>query len=426
VPPTWSEAALDFLVPKGNARSVTFAGIFLTSGTSLWWPLFAIFLASNGLGPVLIGVVIALGTLVALLAAPVGGILADRYSRTGILVAAAAINAAGLFGIALAPSGAPAAFPILAAMFGVASFGGNLGGGAMRALLFESARKDQRGRAMASPYVLPSFVAIPMPFLGALMSQVVNWPFVFLVAGALVAVTSVAYALLLVEPKRDPLPSADAGARPRPSWFRRWGFLTPVLGIVGVYVLVGFGNGIVSPFMPIYFTVFLHSSVPFFGVLASIEMATVGILALVSGRLVDRWGSARTIFASFAGEAVAVVAMIFVRNLLLAGTLFVVWGAVDWLDLPAPSVYIGARVAQRNRATALSTFGVATQLPLLLAPAVGGALFAISPPLILVSYAAIVGVSTLAVVFLGGLRGEKEGIAEESPHGSADSPHPAH
>ena len=191
MPAAWSEAVLDFLVPRGNARIVTVAGIFLTAGTSLYWPLFAIFLASRGLDTVLIGVVIALGTLVALLAAPIGGILADRYSRTGVLVAGAAINAAGLFVYALASSGTLATFWILAGAFGVASFGGNLGGGAMRALLFESARREQRGRAMASPYVLPSFVAIPMPFLGSVLSLVVSWSFVFLIAGTLVAVYAI-------------------------------------------------------------------------------------------------------------------------------------------------------------------------------------------------------------------------------------------
>ena len=400
VPPTRYDSVLEFLVPRGNARTVTLAGIFLTSGTALWWPLFAIFLASYGLDPILIGLVIALGTLAVLVAAPIGGVLADRYTRTGVLVAGAAITAVGLFGLALAPSGTPATFPILVGMFGVASFGGNLGGGAVRALLFESAHREQRGRAMASPYVLPSFVAVPMPFLGSALSQVAGWPFVFLVAGVLVTVTSATYALLLVEPGREPLPQAGSGSRPARSWFGRWTFLAPVLALVGVYVLVGFGNGLVTPFMPIYFTSFLHSSVQFFGILASIEMATVGVLALVSGRLVDRLGSMRTIFVSFAGETAVVTALIFVRNLLLAGTFFVVWGAVDWLDLAAPSVFIAGHVARQNRATALGSFSVATHLPLL---------FAVYPPLILMIYAAIIGASTLAVVFLGGLRGEESG-----------------
>lgn len=424
MPPSWSDAVLDFLVPRGNARTVTLAGIFLTSGTSLWWPLFAIFLVSDGLSPVLIGVVIALGTLVALVAAPLGGILADRYSRTGVLVAGAAVNAVGLFVLALASLGSLPAFPILAGGFAVASLGGNLGGGAMRALLFESAHREQRGRAMASPYVLPSFVAIPMPFLGGALSQLVSWSFVFVLAGALVSVTSLTYGLLLREPVRESSPRADPGTRPGRHWLTRWTFLTPVLALVCVYVLMGVGQGIVSPFMPIYFTVFLGSSVQFFGVLASIEMATVGVLALVSGRLVDRLGSLRTIFVSFAGETVVAAAMIFVRNVLLAGTFFIVWGAVDWLDLTAPSVYIASRVARENRATALGTFSVATQLPLLFAPGVGGILFGISPPLILVSYAVIAGASTIAVVFLGGLKGEEHEGSETPPGGPKPSPHP--
>lgn len=416
MPPTWTDAALDFLVPRGNARIVTVAGIFLTSGTALWWPLFAIFLASNGLGTILIGIVFAVGTLITLIAAPIGGILADRYSRTRVLVIGAVVNAAGMFAFALAPLGAPATFPLLAGIFAVASFGGNLGGGAARALLFESARKEQRGRAMASPYVLPSFVAVPMPFLGSLLSQVVSWSFVFLLAGILVSLTSVTYAWLLVEPGREPLAEGASPSRPARRWFARWNFLAPVAALVGIYVLIGFGNGMVSPFMPVYFTEFLGSSVQLFGVLASVEMATVGLLALVSGRLVDRLGSLRTIFVSFAAETVVVTVFVFVRNLLLAGTLFIVWGAMDWLDLTAPSVYIGSHVPKQNRATAMGSFSLATHLPLLFAPGVGGFLFAIYPPLILISYAAIAAASTLAIVLLGGLQGEGEGEVAGPPH----------
>ena len=205
-------------------------------------------------------------------------------------------------------------------------------------------------------------------------------------------------------------------------WLCRWTFVTRVLAVVGIYVLVGFGSGIVTPFMPLYFTDFLGSSVQFFGILASIEMAMVGVLALVSGRLVDRLGSLRTVFVSFAGETVVVAAMIFVRNLLLAGAFFILWGAVDWLDLTAPSVFIGSHVPRQNRATAMASFGVATQLPLLFAPGIGGLLFAVNPPLILISYAAIVGVSTLATVFLGGLRGDEAEEGEGPPPGPAPAP----
>ena len=143
---------------------------------------------------------------------------------------------------------------------------------------------------------------------------------------------------------------------------------------------------------------------------------------MVSGRLVDRLGSLRTVFVSFAGETVVVAALIFVRNLLLAGAFFILWGAVDWLDLTAPSVFIGSHVPRENRATAMASFGVATQLPLLFAPGVGGILFGINPPLILISYAAIMGVSTLATVWLGGLRGDQPEEGEGPPAAPGPSP----
>ncbi len=391
---------LDSLVLPGNARIVALAGVFLTGGTALWWPLFAIFLFSLGFNVVAIGVVFALGTATSIVAAPIGGILADRYSRKGVIVAAGAMNAVGTLSFALSCISSVAVFPVVAAFFCLASFGGNMAVGAVRALLFESAPQNRKGAAMSSSYVLPSFAAIPMPFLGSVLSQTAGWPVVFVLAGSLVALATLTFALLLKEARTEP-PPLKSNVKRRGTWLSRAALLSPVGALLGVYAIVGLGQGITGPFMALYFTTFLGSTVQFFGILTSIEMATVGILALLSGKLVDRLGALSTVTLSLGGEACIVGVMVFVRNIVFAGGLYETWGALDWFDLTAPSVFIGSHVERQNRATAIASFGVATRLPGLVAPEIGGLLFVAYAPSILMVYAAIITVSAFLVMALG-------------------------
>lgn len=390
---------LDVLALPGNARVIAVGGIFLTCGTAIWWPLFALFLASEGIGYVVIGTIFAAGTATSIVSAPLGGLLADRYSRKNVIVVAAAANSVGTLSLALTSVTSQVALPLIVGSFASVSFGGSLASGAIRALLFESSPPSQKGAAMSSPYVLPSFAAIPMPFLGSVLSQSFSWSFVFAVGGVLVALACVAYFLLLRETKSDQAPSLR-DSTPRHPWLGRAALLSPVGALFGVYAMVGFGQGATSPFMPLYFTSFLGSSVQFFGMLTSIEMATVGVLALVSGKLVDRLGALSTIVVSFAGEAFVLTALVFVRNIVMAGVLYETWGAVDWFDLTAPSVFIGSHVQRQSRATAIASFGVVTRLPGLIAPGIGGVLFIIYPPLIIMLYAAIVTASTFLILFL--------------------------
>lgn len=249
---------------------------------------------------------------------------------------------------------------------------------------------------MSSPYVLPSFIAIPMPFLGSLMSQAEGWPWVFLVAGSLLSISGVMYMVLLQEAPSESVRTGSGEAK-RQRWLKPAMLFSPFGAILGIYALIGFGQGITGPFMALYFTKFLGSTVEFFGVLSSIEMASVGLLSFVSGKLVDRFGALRTMGLSFGGEACLVTAMIFVRNILLAGVFYEAWGALDWFDLTAPAVFIGSRVGKERRATAISTFGVATKIPGLAAPGIGGLLFSRYPPIILMTYALIVTTSALLV-----------------------------
>ena len=397
--PPPARSVWDAVAPPGNPRAVAISGVFLTSGTALWWWLFAILLHEGGLSLLEIGVVIAAGTATSLLSAIAGGWIADIAGRKPVILTATLMNAVGTFFLAETVATSVLSFGLVLGVYGFVAFGGTFASGSLRALLFESSTADRRGAAMSAPYVLPSLVAIPMPFIGSLLSRAIGWPVVFLVSGALLCVSFTVYALLLEEPRgtlQRPAPRRD----PRPRRWAWWMLGSPVVALFGVYSFIGFGQGICAPFMGLYFTRYLGASVPYFGLIASVEMALVGGLAWVSGRLVDRIGALPTMSASLGGEAAIVTGMVFVRNLLLAGGLYEAWSAVDWFDLTAPSVFLGTNVTTERRATVIGAFGTVTRLPTLVAPELGGYLFGIFPPLILVAYATVAATSAAFLVFL--------------------------
>ena len=376
----------------GNPRAIAFSGIFHTGGTALWWPLFSIFLFSEGIGVLTIALVVAVGLGLGMVGAPLGGILADRGKRKDVILLASGCM---LGGTALILIGLVANLPTLPSIlvgFGLFSIGGTFGTGATRAILFESVSESQRGIAMSSPYVLPSLVSVPMPFIGSLIGQGYGWAWVFLIATLFLGMALVIKWWSLREPSPEsPMrPSMDGHKTLRP---KGWSILAPILPIIGVYGLVSFGQQMYGPFLPLYFTRYLGAPVNFYGLLASIELGMMGVLAFVSGKLVDRLGALRTATLSFAGEAVAVAVMVFVRNVLLAGGLYEVWGAIGMVDTVSPAVFIGASVSRERRATTIGSFSVATRLPGLAGPALGGVLFEAFPPFILIVYSGIVAVA---------------------------------
>lgn len=388
---------LESLTFPGNPRVIALSGIFHTSGISLWGPLFPLFLASQGLGIFAIALVFALGLAAGMLGGPLGGLFADRGGRKRVIVAAATLVAAGgaLFASALLVS--LTSLPLLAGAYALVTLGTNVGTGASRALLFESVPPEKRGLAMSSPYALPSLVSVPMPFLGGLLGEGGGWWIVFSLSAGLLALSLVTRARFLKEPHVNRQDSGNS--RPgNHSPTGRWRVLSLLVAFVVTYGAITFGQKLYGPFLPLYFTQYLGASVGFYGLLASLEMGMVGFLAIVSGKLVDRLGALETASLSLAGETVVVGVLVFVRNLYFAGTLYLLWGSADFLDIVAPSVFIGGSVGRERRATAIGSFGVITSLPALAAPVVGGFLYSTYPPLILIVYAVIVGFASLGTL----------------------------
>lgn len=384
----------DVLTVPGNPRVVAISGSFLTPGSAIWFPLFPLYLLARGVSPIQIGIVFAAGTALTLLSSLAGGWAADRWGRKHVILLAGALSATGMLVLAILTV---PYFETAVASYGLVMFGSGLGRGPMSALLYESATK-RKGASQAAPYFLPSMAAIPMPFIGALMVAHLGLPAVFATGAALTGVAVALRALGLTDshPGRSTTSATTAAHTPK---LLRWELLAgPIAGITLLYAILAFSSAAYSPFMPLFFTQVLGSSVAFFGLLASIGLGIAGVLSFSSGWMVDRLGSLRTMGWSFVGEAFFVTGLVLVRNLILAGILYESWDAVDWLDQMAPAVFIGDKVDGSRRATAMSIFTFATSVPRVFAAGFGGVLFEWNPYSLLV-LEAILSVACAIAVF---------------------------
>ncbi len=384
----------DVLTVPGNPRIVALSGSLLTPGNAIWFPLFPLYLLARGVEPIEIGVVFAVGIALSLGANLVGGWAADALDRKSVILLAGSGSALGMLALALL---GPPYFMTSAISYGLVMFGSGLGRGPMSALLYESSSR-QKGAAQAAPYFLPSMAAIPMPFLGALLSNAVGLSWVFAAGAGLTGAAVVVRVVGLTDSHRSTAKKSRERTEHASKPFR-WEILAgPVAGITLLYAVIAFSSGAYSPFMPLYFTKVLGSSLAFFGLLASIGLAIAGLLSFSSGWIVDRFGTLRAMGWSFAGEAMLVSGLVFVRNLVLAGVLYESWDAVDWLDQMAPAVFIGDKTVGPRRATAMSIFTFATSAPRVFAAGIGGAMFVWDPVSLLVMEAIVSAASALAIL----------------------------
>ncbi len=141
------------------------------------------------------------------------------------------------------------------------------------------------------------------------------------------------------------------------------------------------------------------------------------LLALPAGHLADRYPRRTILAISVAVDAVVAVGLLAVTKsgadetwpffMLAFGT-----GVASAVGAPAGRAMTPSLVPQDILVRALAQRSVAFQLSVIVAPALGGLLFAIQPELV---YIASVGFSLLALIAVLALRSGREGVGGESP-----------
>ena len=365
---------------------------------------------------VYLGLLFAVGAVMAMVISPISGALSDRSTlpmgrRRPFVIAGVLVNCLGLLGMRYAPTYTSYVGAVL-----VVQTAANFAGGAFNGLIPDKIPPSQRG--------LTSGVLGFMMMIGTISAALLAGSLVGRGATALVyfidiGVFLVCTAIMVAQIREEPLPAAPPfalAAFVRSFWIDPrtypdfgWMFLTRGLVMLGFYTLITFLQFFVKDTLHLTVREAAHTT----GILSAITIAAGTVLALGAGWLSDRIG--RKAIVSAAGFFLALTSLgllaqppysTLVWIAVLFGVGYGAFTSVDW------ALAIDVLPSRGSAAKDLGIWAIANTLPQVLAPIVAGPLLDLfnrrSPNL---GYTVVFGMSivyvTLGSVFIWRIRGAR-------------------
>jgi MFS family permease len=291
----------------------------------LWWPYKSLFILELGATNEILGLLVMVETLGGMFFQIPGGVLADRYGRKRVIIAAAVLS----FGAPLIYLFAGEWIQLAPAM--LLSSASSLSRGAMNALIAESLPTDKRGAGFAAI----SFVGkIPNVFSGIVGGMIMDHfgviPGVRVVLTGVIAVSALSAVVYWLFLEETLLPGArkdtkmelnldnirGLGSMPREAWV-----LTIVAG------LSSFSVRMVFSFTVPYVINVMGLSKTEYGAISTVVSMVSLFLTLPGGVLSDRIGRKQTVIISRVIASLSTIGIPLSRNVLMLGA-FRVTGSI--------------------------------------------------------------------------------------------------
>ncbi|ACJ16767.1 multidrug-efflux transporter [Thermococcus onnurineus NA1] len=238
-------------------------------------------------------------------------------------------------------------------------------------------------------------------FIGGFLIKYVGIRGIFLIAGALLVLSS-AIVLLLRErprPKRAPrkLILVQEGRESERATFQGAAFKRLMRGHLGLFyftvLLVMIASGQVYSVVSVYFEEVFGSE--WVGILFGIDSLAAAVSGYYLGKLIDRYGAKKFYLLAIAGYAIAFLGYAFAKNLYLM-IVVALFSGVKWsLTLNASSTYVATKVRATERGQAMGLLNAMMSLGWVVGPLLGGYLSAISFELNFMSTLVPLGVAFL-------------------------------
>ena len=349
-------------MPPRARAALAYVAVFAAAGAFV--PYIPLYYRSIGFTLAEVGWILALGSLVGLLASPAWGALSDRFhGRPVVLLGAALLGLAGVAILALARE------PALVALGG-AIFGAGAGGVSpiVDARALESAGASRSGYGPLRAWGSVSYIVSALG-TGALVERAGPWALFFVLIPALVATGAVGLALRPAAAERK----LETVARPLREAGRLFGPSGLGAFLVGAF-LSWLGMSAVLNFTPIRFEE-LGAGATIVGLGGAIAAAIEVPVMLGFPRLAARFGTNRLVIAGAALLAARSVVATAAGDpvLLLAASIF---GGLGFaLFFVGGVTYVSTHVPPQLAATAQGVFqGVGNSLSQVAASAAGGAI----------------------------------------------------
>lgn len=351
-------------IPR-NVLVMSVGNTITTSANSLWIMFMPYLFADVGIIPFYIGIIftglaVSRGT-----ASLVGGRAADRMGRKQVIYIGYGNYILGalviLFSLIFFSTNTN-----LTGLFAVIGYmwmmvGSGLQRPASSMLLIESSPQKRRGLSfMFATRFLPSIPPAVLILVGT--SLYVNnqfWLGLSLgIAGLLVVLL-----LFIVFLQETHIGATQSQQKMRrPSIPRFDGFL---ILLVAAFALDGISSSGLSWYVPIFIG---RANVDFYGVMISVSTLVIAISALVSGGLVDRFGTKTAILGGWSLLAVTVALFPFGSTLLEIVILYSIWAGLDMVDVSVPPLAIAEKYPKEMRASIMGTYSMSVSLLSMVGP----------------------------------------------------------
>lgn len=352
-------------VPR-NVIVLSIGNTITTSANSLWIMFMPYFFADVGIAPFFIGIIFTAIAVSRAMASLIGGRVADRLGRKPVISIGFLMYVSGIL-VILTSLIFVSTTPLLSGLLSSAGYMWMAAGGgflrpASSMLLIESSPEKRRGLTyMITTRVLPSIPPAVIILVGT--SLYLNNQFWLAIS---VGFFGLLFVLVLftvglqethsgsINEQQDMTPPS----RLRSDWF--------LLLLVAAFALDGISSSGLSWYVPIFVG---RSNLELYGAMISVSTLVIAVSALVSGGLVDRFGTRAAIFGGWTLLAVTVVIFPFGTQPLEILFLYSIWAGLDMVDISVPPLAVAERYPKESRASIMGVYSMSVSLVSMIGPA---------------------------------------------------------
>jgi len=374
-----------FFLPK-NAWILTSTSALWSIGSAMANPYQSVYWASLGATPFVIGLLVAYGTGVTVIALLLGGYIADVWGRRKVVILFSWVSVASAFVYCVIDSSVLIILPL--SLASVASFYTP----AFNSIMMDSIEPDDRIRGFAVFSAINTIPSVFAPTIGGLLiSQFGVTPglrLAYLGSGMFGIVGVALRSLLLKETYAgDTLVTKKSfSSHFRDSFVDGIGTIrrsSPVVKRLLLYVtLAGIGTGLTSPYVSIYVVDYLGINALSYSIVVDLAGATTVFLLLTVVFLIRRLGSKKSILLA---SVAAPISNIMFTQAKTMDELFEwgVTGAVSTaLQSPSLSTMQAEAIEQRNRGKVLAMFSILPTMVSLPSQVLAGYLYSATSPVV--------------------------------------------
>lgn len=352
-------------IAERNIKALAIFAFFRGTGVSTFMTLFPLYMVDLGYEMADIGTIATVSSIPCIILLPLIGILIDWIGRKPI----ATLTGLTMVFALLIPAFTNFYFLIILAY--TLFFFSFIAGQPSRSALLADSIDEELGAAFAKTFIPFHVARAVVPFIAGYLAEIYSYSPVFLFFAILTAIGTLFFAIFSIEPIKREKEKINLLEELKNS-------LIMERNLIRIYlfaIIDRFAWQLWFPLLNAHFRESLSMTKSEVGMLNSVMSGTLFIAAFVSGKIVDRIGSIKSLCVSEGLGILTALALAMIPNKFFAVIPLILVGASFSLWIPAYNVMVANYSSRKQRGKAYSkmnTFRTAIAIP---APQIGGYLY---------------------------------------------------